>query len=81
MLLKKSKRHFIPHMILVQMIYKRSCADKMATKRCRTEDGLPGKEGAELHHFIYGEFFNIYYRILCEQIKGQKCALFSIKHC
>jgi len=29
----------------------------MATERCRNEDGLPGKEGAELHHFIYGEFF------------------------
>jgi len=25
---KKSKRHFIPHVILVQMIYKISCADK-----------------------------------------------------
>jgi len=41
------------------MIYKRSCADKMAAEHCRNEDGLPGKEGAELHHFIYGEFFNI----------------------
>jgi len=59
MLLKKSKRHFIPHVILVQMMYKRSRANKMATEHCRTEDGLPGKEGAELHRFIYGELFNI----------------------
>jgi len=56
---KNSKRHFIPHVILVQMIYKRSRADKMAAERCRNEDGLPGKEGAALHRFIYGEFFNI----------------------
>jgi len=59
MLLKKFKSHFIPHVILVQMIYKRSRANKMATKHCQNEDVLPGKEDAELHRFIYGEFFNI----------------------
>jgi len=31
----------------------------MAAEGCRTEDELPGKEGAELHRFIYDEFFNI----------------------
>jgi len=57
--IKNSKRHFIPHVILVQVIYKRSHANKMTTKRCCNEDGLPGKEGVGLHRFIYGAFFNI----------------------
>jgi len=46
--IKKSKCHFISHVILVQKIYKRSCADKMAAERCQTKDGLSEKEGAEL---------------------------------
>jgi len=41
------------------MIYKRSHADKMAAERFQNEDGFAEKEGAVIHHFIYGEFFNI----------------------
>jgi len=63
-LAKNSKRHFIPHMILVQMIYKRSRGDKMAAKYCQNKDGLLGKEGAELYRFVYGEFFNIQEKFL-----------------
>jgi len=36
----------------------------MAAECCRNEDGLPGKEGAELHRFIYGEFLNIYEKFI-----------------
>jgi len=41
------------------MIYKRSRADKMAAERFRNEDGFAEKEGAVIHRFIDGEFFNI----------------------
>jgi len=57
--IKKSKCHFIPHMILVQMIYKRSRANKMAAECFRNEDGFAEKEDAVIHCFIHGEFFNI----------------------
>jgi len=38
------------------MIYKKSCADKMAAKHFRNEVGFAEKEGAVIHRFIYGEF-------------------------
>jgi len=32
--IKKTKCHFIAHVILIQIIYKKSLADKMAAERC-----------------------------------------------
>jgi len=54
--IKNSKRHFIPHVILVQMIYKRSHANKMAAEHFRNEDEFAEKEGAVIYRFINGEF-------------------------
>jgi len=57
--IEKTKRHLIPHVIPVQMIYKRSHANKMAAVHCQNKDGFAEKEGTVLHHFIYGKLFNI----------------------
>jgi len=46
--IKKTKCHLISHMILVQIMYKRSRANKMAVVHCQNEDQFAEKEGAIL---------------------------------